>query len=129
MSPLANMPIHEAELLAVPPKTKPQSKHRDTAHNIITFFAYIPDAGQSIEATWVCNELAVDGTPGSEHLERLKYYQPTCPRRSALMNHGIRPHGGPGNSSKNKWRFLLFISFAVDSVACKHWCDEAVWWW
>ena len=61
-------------------------------------------------------------------LENLSYVQKEMPLGSALMNHAVRPHGGPGNESKTQWRFLLFLVFALDQSASPHYADEEVLW-
>lgn len=61
-------------------------------------------------------------------LENLSYTQTPMPDGSVLMNHAVRPHGGPGNKSDTEWRFLLFLVFALDTVASQHYADEEVLW-
>ena len=59
-------------------------------------------------------------------LSKLTYTSYAAKAGDALCIHASVPHFGPGNSSSKKWRYVLFLVFALDAEAEEHWCDEAV---
>jgi len=112
--------IHEAELLATPPNTVMQDKHRDSRYNHLTLICYL--SRNTKLSTWFSRETAWD----CKDIEKLEYTRLEVKAGDALVNHACVPHGGPGNASSTQWRYVLFVAFALDEEATQHWCDEEV---
>ena len=117
---LAPEDVHELELLATPPRSRPQLKHRDTSGNLLAGFVYLTGCDQP--STIVAKEYV----HRPANLETIPYTQKKVTRGDVLFNHGRWPHGGPGNVSPDQWRYVLFITFTLDEEARKYWSDTEV---
>jgi hypothetical protein len=113
---------NETEFLATPPESNPQSPHRDGFFNWLV--VVIPLAKGRTKSTYVAKDYACQQP--DPPLSNLEYHQWDIEEGGAFVFHACHPHYGPGNQSKTEWRFVIFMSFALDEEAEKHDTDEHV---
>ena len=112
--------LREVEFLGTPPNSNPQKKHRDSKYNLLTVFLYL----NSSLSTWLATKPHLDC---GVDIQEVGYYRTNVDKGDVVVNHSMWPHGGPGNEG-SEWRYVLFLSYALDAEASRHWTDEQVFW-
>ena len=117
--------LHEVELLATPPLSPSQRPHRDSIYNLLAVFVYIRPGRTG--STWLAERfLAYNAKGKKDRLRKIPYEQYNISPGDGIVMPGIWPHYGPGNESTCMWRYIIFITFALDAEAKQHWSDEDV---
>jgi hypothetical protein len=113
----------EQELLFTPPDTPPQLAHADTRLNVVTVICSLTategrrHVGKS--TFYAQNFQAVFDENRWDDMRKYTYTQFSLPSGvpSMTISHAAWPHHGPGNQSKTRGRYTLFMSFAMDEAA------------
>ena len=117
--------LHEVELLATPPQSPSQRPHRDSIYNLLAVFVYIRPGRTG--STWLAERfLAYNAKGKKDRLRKIPYEQYNISPGDGIVMPGMWPHYGPGNESTCMWRYIIFITFALDAEAKQHWSDEDV---
>jgi len=113
----------ELEFIYTPPGAPQQLPHADTRLNVITAMSSLTAKerlGHVGKSTFYAQNFK--DVFDEEHWDDMREYtykQFTLPTRvpSMTISHGAWPHHGPGNLSKKRGRYTLFMSFAMDEAA------------
>jgi hypothetical protein len=113
----------ELEFIYTPPGAPRQLPHADTRLNVITCMSSLTakeGRGHVGKSTFYAENFK--DVFAEEHWDDMREYtykQFTLPTRvpSMTISHGAWPHHGPGNTSKKRGRYTLFMSFAMDEAA------------
>jgi hypothetical protein len=113
----------ELEFLYTPPGAPPQLAHADTRLNVITVLFSLTSTevqkhvGKS--TFYAQNFKEVFDAGDGDDMRNYKYTQFSLPKGvpSITISHGAWPHHGPGNKSRTRKRYTLFMSFAMDDAA------------
>jgi hypothetical protein len=115
--------LMELEFLYTPPGTPPQLAHADTRLNVITVICSLTATeGQTHvgkSTFYAQNFKEVFDAGDGDDMRKYTYEQFSLPKGvpSMTISHGAWPHHGPGNKSRTRKRYALFMSFAMDDAA------------